>query len=930
MRILLIIIRIKVFVLYNLMTFSGVALALMLAGCGGSSDKIVVDNIAANVAEDNSYQHALGDKGTNTPIVTATASNGQITINEQGFKYTPNANYFGDDSATIEVGKTRYLFKINVSPVNDLPTIVNTEMVVTAATSITGQLEINDIDGDTVTLSMVGTPTQGTVVLNNDGSFTYTNNDLMLPNLSFTVNLDDGHGEGAEFTVNLSAAFSSNTDKSNYYYASNKSHLKLAEQRIADIQDDALVAEVYQAIAQGYALGSFDDQVTKIVTDNITTQKAQAEVFQTLSETYQRLGKTSESSQYRNKALDSILFYIADNGVDNIERTDVQFLVNLLEEFRDSGVSADIERATTALNNIFNQLVTDEYSNNYGHLTTIQRNSFVSYVDYYLTLAETDPLKASTKTKAIIALKEYVLYVKNIGYMLAKSGEFAGLPYHSLAPLYLSYAVQYAMVLDEDALAKDYLAQTLSYYQATTYDDKYQYPVNDYAAATINNYKFGLTNLIHFFSQLYPELNNVPLQIANLDPENRTDKRLLSMIARNLPITEALVALKAGENLAEIIHTLKDHNVNSPYAQQLSLVGRSSIKLALAQGLFNVSRDEEAISVIKQGLDLTLSQAMIDEKGTRRTTYTLGRSGCIKYINVYRNRALVNEAKTAAQRCNDELYDMHFATVSSDMSAEYVVKSTLMQSDLFLSVNDNSKVIAVLKGSEQLLSNIDIDIDDQAKYLAEYGVKAMAGGDYTLALNYLTQGKTLLVEDETLSDKDKFKALETFADMLNRYDYFDRSASTYSAENELRRRGYNDENYNQHLTTLNEISKQINAQLLTAITNMAVTDQLKNIEDVIELLSSNRQYEQAQTLISSLNLGQTETNALLVKISVVQALQEDFPGSTIASVDTDGDGKATFFAIASSADEKEQSDIDLDLDSDGDGIPDAEDPTPLG
>ena len=912
----------------NITSLSGVFLALILAGCGGSSDKVEIQNLAATVEEDTAHQQVLTNTSTNTPIVVQPATNGSIALNAQGFSYTPNADYTGSDTATIEIGKVRYVFTVDVTPVNDLPKLVNADLSVSATSQIEGKLDINDVDGDSVAATLISQPSQGNVALASDGTFTYTNDNLTLPNLSFEVKLDDGQGETVNYTINLSAAFDDNSDKSNYYYASNKSHLKLAQQRVENINDDTLTIDVYKALAQGYAIGAFDDQVTKIVTDNITTQKAQAEIFTSLATTYKRLGESEKRSEYLNLSLDTMLKYIADNGVENIERADVYFLDNILDEFADAGITTDIERATTALNTIFDQLVTPEYSFQYGYLTTSQRNALATYIEYYLTLAQDSPLKAGAKATAVSALKEYVKFVTNVGYRPKTSGDFADQPYHSVAPLYLIYATQYAMVLQEDELAKDYLAQSFSYYQAVDYDPKYQYPANQYAAATKNLYKFPLIDGIPFFRQLYPTLENLPLAWANLDPENKTDRNLQTRYDGDVAITEALMGLRANEPLTDIVANLNAHNSDSPYKQQYELAGRSFNTLALAQGIFNLQRDDDAVSAVRQGLDITLSDALVDEKGTKSNTFTLGNSGCGKYVGIFLARGLSDDAKATAQRCLDEMFTPHFSTIGGDITADKLIDAAVVQSNYFIKVGDNQKSIPLLKLAAQHVT--DIDLDDSVSELSILANRAMASSDATLALTYLTQAKDAITNDETLSNTNRFKVLFKLAEKINGYDYYDSSSLTFSAENELRRRGYNDEKFAENLTKLRDISSEVNAQLIASFKLMAEADQIKNIDDVIVALGSNRQYQDAQDLLTSLALPQANNEPMLIQLSVIQALQEDFPGSSIASVDSDGDGKANFFAITAKDDETNQSDITLDLDSDGDGIPDAEDPTPLG
>jgi hypothetical protein len=67
----------------------------------------------------------------------------------------------------------------------------------------------------------------------------------------------------------------------------------------------------------------------------------------------------------------------------------------------------------------------------------------------------------------------------------------------------------------------------------------------------------------------------------------------------------------------------------------------------------------------------------------------------------------------------------------------------------------------------------------------------------------------------------------------------------------------------------------------------------------------------------------------LATASLQQAQQDDFPTTAVASVDTDQDGLANFFAEQATDEAIEASGISADNDADNDGIVDEDDPAPL-
>ena len=123
-------------------------------------------------------------------------TNGTLQLNADGtFTYTPNANFFGSDSFTYEVtdgngGTAQATVAITVGAVNDAPVAVDDTFGVDEDGVLSDELLSNDsdIDGDTlqVNTTPVAGPTNGTVQLNADGTFTYTPNANFVGSDSFT------------------------------------------------------------------------------------------------------------------------------------------------------------------------------------------------------------------------------------------------------------------------------------------------------------------------------------------------------------------------------------------------------------------------------------------------------------------------------------------------------------------------------------------------------------------------------------------------------------------------------------------------------------------------------------------------------------------------------------------------------------------------
>jgi gliding motility-associated-like protein len=114
-------------------------------------------------------------------------SNGTIRINPDGsYTYTPNPDYYGFDTVIVAVCDSGFPLPpactpdtliIRVDPVNDPPDIVNDTAETTKGNPVSGNLLLNDADKETVlrvdSIPLSG-PSNGTIVLNPNGSYTYT------------------------------------------------------------------------------------------------------------------------------------------------------------------------------------------------------------------------------------------------------------------------------------------------------------------------------------------------------------------------------------------------------------------------------------------------------------------------------------------------------------------------------------------------------------------------------------------------------------------------------------------------------------------------------------------------------------------------------------------------------------------------------------
>ena len=134
-----------------------------------------------------------GNLVPSTVAIGTGPANGTVSINNVTgvITYTPNANFSGTDSFTYRVCddgtplpslcSNLATVTINVLPVNDPPVAIKDDYTTLEDTPISGNVSLNDsdVDGPAAIYTLVSGPSNGSLVLNANGTFTYT------PNLNY-------------------------------------------------------------------------------------------------------------------------------------------------------------------------------------------------------------------------------------------------------------------------------------------------------------------------------------------------------------------------------------------------------------------------------------------------------------------------------------------------------------------------------------------------------------------------------------------------------------------------------------------------------------------------------------------------------------------------------------------------------------------------
>lgn len=132
-----------------------------------------------------------------TIIGVGTANNGSVTFTGLNVTYTPNLNFFGNDTFnyTISDGNATATawVRVNVLPVNDAPTALNDSVITAEDTNVTFDPRVNDtdVDGDAIFVTGVTNGQNGTVTMTAT-SVTYTPALNFFGTDSFNYTISDG------------------------------------------------------------------------------------------------------------------------------------------------------------------------------------------------------------------------------------------------------------------------------------------------------------------------------------------------------------------------------------------------------------------------------------------------------------------------------------------------------------------------------------------------------------------------------------------------------------------------------------------------------------------------------------------------------------------------------------------------------------------
>ncbi|MEZ6061200.1 MAG: Ig-like domain-containing protein [Planctomycetaceae bacterium] len=171
-------------------------------------DNVLNTNISESSVLDNDTDR---NEDELTASVVSGPSHGTLEFNDNGtFVYTPDENFNGTDSFTYVANdglgdSDPAAVTITVHPVNDVPVAAPDDATTDEDTSVVIDVLANDfdVDGDDLTVDPQEGPSNGTIVINEDGTITYTPDENFNGEDSFTYLIGDGQAVSEVVTVTI-------------------------------------------------------------------------------------------------------------------------------------------------------------------------------------------------------------------------------------------------------------------------------------------------------------------------------------------------------------------------------------------------------------------------------------------------------------------------------------------------------------------------------------------------------------------------------------------------------------------------------------------------------------------------------------------------------------------------------------------------------
>jgi len=162
---------------------------------------VVLPVLVATTVEDESVSGVVEATDPDGDVLTwSTAiapTHGEVTVFADGsYVYTPDPDFYGDDSFDAQVSDGMFTVPATVSVVvaasGDGPVVDDLFVETAQDVTVVGSLSASDVDDDPLTFGLTVAPSRGTASVAADGTFEYTPDALFVGVDVFTISVSDG------------------------------------------------------------------------------------------------------------------------------------------------------------------------------------------------------------------------------------------------------------------------------------------------------------------------------------------------------------------------------------------------------------------------------------------------------------------------------------------------------------------------------------------------------------------------------------------------------------------------------------------------------------------------------------------------------------------------------------------------------------------
>lgn len=200
---------------------SAPATVSITVGNGQSNTAPVANSLTTSTTVDTPLTGTLTGFDANGDALTfatvSGVSHGTLSVSTSGsFTYTPTAAFTGNDSFTFKVNdgfadSAPATVSISVNPPNATPVATSASFTTNMNMAHSGTLTGSDADGDPLSFESVTGVSHGTLVVNTNGTFTYTPATGFTGSDSFTFRVNDGTVNSLPATVDITVTSQTNS-----------------------------------------------------------------------------------------------------------------------------------------------------------------------------------------------------------------------------------------------------------------------------------------------------------------------------------------------------------------------------------------------------------------------------------------------------------------------------------------------------------------------------------------------------------------------------------------------------------------------------------------------------------------------------------------------------------------------------------------------